>query len=140
MEIFAYWLEKRPLCYNGQLSFLVVTAYLANMLDCNIVISEFELETHYYVLFWTYIIWNSPEPSTSVFQQGWIWYWITYECSYAIKQNNWSQPLFLLWFLIASQGFGIFKRLHQQNSLSTIRTFLFKIASFYNMMIENVFF
>ena len=72
-------------------------AVVVNMLDCNMVDSEFERQSRYYVQFRTNtirIIWTPLSPNsyrlnsiTAVFLQGWLWYKIAHEGWYAIKQS-----------------------------------------------------
>ena len=55
---------------------------VAKMLKFNIVVSEFELQSCYHVLFWTIYLGKvrtpfspcNPLNSTSVFQQLWLWH------------------------------------------------------------------
>ena len=70
---------------------------MVKAMDCWIVISEFELQSRYYVQFWTnthgegYETPLSPPPAmglnstTIVLLDGWLWHQITYNGWYAIK-------------------------------------------------------
>ena len=59
---------------------------VANMLDCDIVVSEYENQFHYYVPFLDYYIWGkyeTPYTLSSEFHRtitilllGWLWHWI----------------------------------------------------------------
>ena len=71
---------------------------VANVLNCDIEVSEFELQLRYYIHFRT----NSLEKATNslipprwtlnstytLFLQGWLWHYVTHEGWYAIKQSN----------------------------------------------------
>ena len=72
---------------------------VANVLDCDIVVTKFELKSRYYVYFRTNTfgkkVWSfSYIPScwlnstTTVLLLGHLWYWITHEGWYAVKQRN----------------------------------------------------
>ena len=75
---------------------------MAKMLDYDIIVNEFELQSRYYVHFRTYTLgkgMNSFNPlcyelngTTIVLLQGWLWHWITHQ--YTIKETkfNWSKP------------------------------------------------
>ena len=72
--------------------------FIGNKLDCNSVVSEFKLQLHYYVRFWTNNLGKGMNllipfryglnRSTSVLLQGWLSYQITYGGWYAIKQKK----------------------------------------------------
>ena len=60
-------------------------SFVANMLDCYIVVSKFELQMCYYIHFQTNAPWERHEPSyppaggglnstTAVLLQGWLWH------------------------------------------------------------------
>ena len=73
-----------------------------NVLDCDIVVSAFELQLHYQVHFRTNILGKGMNPlilfspncgldsTTTFLLKGWIWCWITHESWYAIKQRSWN--------------------------------------------------
>ena len=71
---------------------------VANVLDSDIVVNEFELQTHYYVHFWTNnlgkdVIYHIPISyqlisTITVLLQTWLWHWISHESRYPIKQRN----------------------------------------------------
>ena len=69
---------------------------VAIVVGCDIVVSEFELQSHYYVLFraWedmtpTYTpSYGSLNSTTTVFLQEWLWHYISSQTWYAIKQRN----------------------------------------------------
>ena len=62
---------------------------MAKVLDCEIVVSEFELQSVYYVHFWTnsfgkdmnlsILACNGLNNTTTILLQGWFWYQITPE-------------------------------------------------------------
>ena len=75
---------------------------VVNVLDCSIVISKFELKSHYFVHFQSNILGEGMDPLihlcilnciTSILLQGWIWHWITPEGWYAIKHRTQTQNL-----------------------------------------------
>ena len=58
---------------------------VVNMQNCNIVVCEFELQSHYYVHFWTNTLGKGMYPfipppiyeldsTTAVLLQGWLWH------------------------------------------------------------------
>ena len=71
---------------------------MANVLDCDIVVSEFELQSRYNIHFHTNTFWKGMTPSyspryglnstTTVLLQGRAWRQITHEVWYNIKQRN----------------------------------------------------
>ena len=71
---------------------------MANVLDCNTVVSEFELQSHYDVYFRINAPWEryeTPYITSYVFNsiiavllQAWIWHLITYEGWYVMKRKN----------------------------------------------------
>ena len=68
---------------------------MANILDCDILASEFELKLRYYVQFWTNTLGKGMNPfilpsyglnsATTVLLKEWLWYLITHESWYAFK-------------------------------------------------------
>ena len=75
---------------------------VSDILDCNIVVSEFELLSRYCIHFWTNMLGEGINPSnglngtTSVRLHLWLWYEVTHEVWYAIKQRNQTEPIFHL--------------------------------------------
>ena len=71
---------------------------VANVLDGNFVVSEFELQSHYYIHFRTNSLGERYEPpyttsnglysTTTVLLQGWLRHKIAHEDWYAIKQRK----------------------------------------------------
>ena len=57
---------------------------MVKVLDCGIVVNEFELQLHYYINFWTDTLGKGNEPSypsiygldstTTVLLEGWFWH------------------------------------------------------------------
>ena len=77
----------------------VTQGVMTKVLDCGLEVNEFELQSSYCFHFWTNTLlkgmnprilppsyeWNS---TTIVLLQGWLWYQITHEGWYAIKQRS----------------------------------------------------
>ena len=67
---------------------------MAKMLDCGLKVREFKFQAHYYIHFQTNTLGKGITPNyrsnsnTNVVLQGWLWYKITHEGWYAIKQRN----------------------------------------------------
>ena len=59
---------------------------MANMLDCGIIISEFELQWYNYFHFRNNTLVKCI--NFLILLQGWFWYWITHESWYAIKSKE----------------------------------------------------
>ena len=66
---------------------------MVKVMDCEIVVSAFELQLLYYVHFRER--YEPPYPpsyglnsTTTVLLGEWLWHWITYKSWYAIKQRN----------------------------------------------------
>ena len=78
-------------------SFSCQCGIMANVLDCNIIVKEFKLQSCYYIYFQTqekYKITDYPSPSyrlnsvTAVLLQGWLWHWITHQVWCTIKTKK----------------------------------------------------
>ena len=81
---------------------------VANVLDCNIIVSKFKLQSCYYVHFQINNIGKDMSPLIlpAVHLQGWLWHWITHKGWYAIKQRNESKSVkisTLRWFSLLSK-------------------------------------
>ena len=66
---------------------------MANVLGCDIVVSEFEIQLPYYVHFQTNTLQKGMNPvilPSFVPLLGWLWHSMTYEGWYAIKERNWN--------------------------------------------------
>ena len=70
---------------------------MAKLLDCDIVLSEFDLHSRCYIHFRTNTLGKGMNPliptamewnSVINVQQEWLWHWITNEVWYDIKQRN----------------------------------------------------
>ena len=71
---------------------------MAKVLNCNKLVSEFELHSRYYVHFRTNALVKGMKTlivtryklrnTTVVLLQGWLWYYITHDRLYPIKQRN----------------------------------------------------
>ena len=71
---------------------------MAKVLDWDTVVSQFEIQSSYYVHFQMNTTWEryeNPDPPsyrlnsiTDVLLQGWLWHEITHEGWYAIKHKN----------------------------------------------------
>ena len=71
---------------------------IVKAIDCEIIVSKFELQSCYYVHFRKQYPWEMYEPpyssgyglnrTTIVLLEGWLWHQITYKGWYAIKQRQ----------------------------------------------------
>ena len=69
-----------------------------NMLDCDVVVNNSKIQSHYYIHFWANTLMKGINPlippsyglnsTTTVLLEVWLWHWITQEGWYAVKQRN----------------------------------------------------
>ena len=69
---------------------------VADVLYCNVRVSEFELQSRYYIHFRTINFGKDLKPliAGAIGNQGWLWHWITHENWYAMafKEENVINP------------------------------------------------